>query len=162
MAQLDSFLRESGYRWDPSAFTPLCRAWANATDQERFDFIANVQMMSYDEFLKTIYWGIVSGWKVHIQKNCGCGSRWGLQVHHGTYAHHGEEHRYLNDLIVKCRLCHKEIHGLASAEELMALKRRREQAKDFRHLIQRTDRGGGIDAQADHCPRPLRTIRTGP
>lgn len=134
MARLDSFLRESGYRWDPSAFTPLCRAFLDADNQEIFDFIATVQLMNYDEFLKTIYWGIVSGWKVYLQKVCTCGSPWALTVHHKTYAHHGEEHRYLDDLTVKCRECHREIHGLATASELMAIQKRRQQAKDFRHF----------------------------
>jgi 5-methylcytosine-specific restriction endonuclease McrA len=40
-----------------------------------------------------------------------CGSPWGLQVHHRTYARLG--HEQLNDLICLCRDCHRQLHGYA-------------------------------------------------
>jgi 5-methylcytosine-specific restriction endonuclease McrA len=34
-----------------------------------------------------------------------------VNVHHRTYEHHGEEHQYLDDLILLCHPCHSKFHG---------------------------------------------------
>ena len=33
-----------------------------------------------------------------------------VDVHHKTYEHHGQEHRYLGDLVLLCRNCHSKFH----------------------------------------------------
>ena len=136
-------LQDTAYPWDPSAFTPMCRAFMNADRQEVYNFVADVMVMNYDEFLNTIYWGIVKGYVLSTHPICTCGSQFGLQVHHKTYAHHGEEHRYLDDLQVKCRLCHKEIHGLATVEDMMKIEKNRQKAGQFRQS--KPNAGGDVE-----------------
>lgn len=70
--------------------------------------------MDYKSFLKTWYWRAISR---HIRYKHDftcyqCGKKGGnLHVHHLSYEHHGEEHRYLEDLVLLCDNCHKEIHN---------------------------------------------------
>jgi hypothetical protein len=72
--------------------------------------------LPYERFLDTAYWRTVSAYVIHRQgKQCAlCPNTRGIQVHHKTYDHHGEEHRYLNDLIGLCRA------GRAKCEERRA------------------------------------------
>lgn len=39
-------------------------------------------------------------------------SKEGLNVHHNSYAHHGQEHKHLEDLVVLCNNCHKKFHNI--------------------------------------------------
>jgi hypothetical protein len=74
--------------------------------------------IKYSEFLGTRYWITVRDYKLHKSGHkCGmCGSRKNLNVHHTTYEHHGNEHDYLDDLIVLCRNCHAKFHDKLAKE----------------------------------------------
>jgi hypothetical protein len=76
-------------------------------------------MLSYEEFLLTEYWEIISIWKkIHSNFICqNCGKKYTvmskLNIHHHTYESHGREHiPYVldNDLVCWCEDCHKEYH----------------------------------------------------
>lgn len=68
--------------------------------------------MPYHQFLKTHYWAVVSGVVKARANVCEqCGEVFGLQVHHKTYEHHGEEHSHMDDLQCLCRLCHGAKHS---------------------------------------------------
>ena len=74
-----------------------------------------IKNMVYSDFLKTDYWKCVSKEKKAISNNkCQmCGSTKKLNVHHNTYIHHGEEHKYINsDLICLCNTCHSKFHNI--------------------------------------------------
>lgn len=76
--------------------------------------------LPYREFLKTEYWRSVKLAVYRIRgRACGkCGKNRGtIDVHHKSYAHHGEELTHLDDLILLCRKC----HGLAHSEALCML-----------------------------------------
>ena len=67
---------------------------------------------NYYDFLQSDYWRYVRKLKL---KQCGkkcqiCGSKKDLSVHHNSYAHHGQEHKHLEDLVVLCNECHKMFH----------------------------------------------------
>ena len=75
--------------------------------------------LTYDEFLLTEYWEIISIWKkVHSNFTCQfCGKKFNmmskLNIHHKTYETHGMEHIpgvLENDLICLCESCHKTWH----------------------------------------------------
>jgi hypothetical protein len=72
--------------------------------------------MPYDEFLRSGYWADVRAKVLERDGHrCqGCGATKGLQVHHHTYAHHGDEARHLEDLVSVCRACHRRQHGRAA------------------------------------------------
>ena len=75
--------------------------------------------LTYDEFLSTEYWEIIS-YYIKITRNFTCekcGKKYNimskLNVHHKTYAHHGEEHKpevIENDLELLCENCHDNFH----------------------------------------------------
>lgn len=70
---------------------------------------------NYYDFLQSDYWRYVRKLKL---KQCGnkcqiCGSKKDLNIHHNTYAHHGQEHKHLEDLVVLCRKCHEKFHDVA-------------------------------------------------
>lgn len=69
--------------------------------------------LPYEQFLKTIYWTSISSVvKARAGKKCAiCGRTDKLQVHHTTYAHHGEEIKHIGDLICVCPECHEIIHN---------------------------------------------------
>ena len=77
--------------------------------------------LSYDEFLRTEYWEIISIWKkVHSNFTCEkCGKKFNimskLNIHHKTYEIHGQEHLQTvidNDLCCLCEDCHMQEHKL--------------------------------------------------
>lgn len=72
-----------------------------------------LQAMPYDEFLQTIYWDIIRGYKLYkAHYKCElCNQNGQLHVHHKTYENHGNEHEHLDDLIVLCRDCHAKFHN---------------------------------------------------
>lgn len=88
-------------------FENLCAA---LTDKE----IEMLTKLPYHAFLSTQYWDIVRQYKIELAggKCERCGSNKRLHVHHLTYKHRGEEFRHLDDLMVLCRSCHREVHGL--------------------------------------------------
>lgn len=66
--------------------------------------------MPYPDFLETPYWKAISDYvKSRDFHRCTkCGNQNRLQVHHMTYAHHGDELHNLRELTTLCRNCHKE------------------------------------------------------
>jgi len=71
--------------------------------------------LTYNDYLTTDYWKEVSrrikaraGWKCQV-----CNSPHGLEAHHRTYEHRGNEIEHLEDLICLCRKCHSSFHGKA-------------------------------------------------
>lgn len=74
-----------------------------------------IQHLSYEMFLMTPYWKIISDTvKQRSNNTCKmCGSNKNLQAHHKTYDHHGFEFKYLHeDLICVCEDCHKKLHNI--------------------------------------------------
>lgn len=71
--------------------------------------------LPYDEFLDSPYWLELSQWLKwigeYICEGCGQCLYKGLEVHHKTYAHRGDEYPdHLDDLEVLCRDCHQRRH----------------------------------------------------
>lgn len=69
---------------------------------------------NYYDFLNSDYWKYVRKLKL---KSAGgkcqiCGGKHNLVVHHNSYAHHKEEHKHLEDLVVLCRKCHEKFHDV--------------------------------------------------
>jgi hypothetical protein len=132
MNPLLDYLQESPFRYDPTAFTPMCRAFLNASSEQKEEFSAEARSMPYKSFLRTKYWGIVCGWKLYgnlrgDRPQCRrCKTPHRLNVHHGNYEIHGDEHRNLDKLDVLCRDCHSATHGKASVEQLVEIEKRRE------------------------------------
>lgn len=86
-----------------------------------WDLICNyiLDSLTYDEFLSTEYWEIISYYvKITRDFTCeSCGKKFNimskLNVHHETYARHGEEHKpevIEEDLKLLCEECHHEYH----------------------------------------------------
>lgn len=74
-------------------------------------FNANIGKLRYAHFLETPYWKAVKKMKLKKQRVCErCGTDRMLQVHHKTYFHHYDEHKWLEDLEVLCNDCHKAKH----------------------------------------------------
>lgn len=65
--------------------------------------------MSYDLFLKSVYWKTVRKYVLWIRGNkCSrCGRTKDIQLHHETYEHRGSEYLHLGDLVVLCSSCHE-------------------------------------------------------
>lgn len=76
--------------------------------------IKHIKKMPYRDFLRTPYWRIISEFMKYKDDYCChiCGSSNILNVHHSTYANHGDEAIHLDDLMTVCRSCHKIIHGI--------------------------------------------------
>ena len=70
--------------------------------------------MSYQTFLKTKYWKIVSNQcKRHYGWRCAlCYQADDLHTHHRTYRKHFSEHRNLCNLIALCPSCHRKFHDI--------------------------------------------------
>lgn len=67
--------------------------------------------LSYDDFLRTGYWKIISNRIKDKHNKCNiCGSQNYLQVHHNTYDIHGMEVYHMDELRVLCSSCHSQIH----------------------------------------------------
>jgi|GEM_PF-4529996 len=82
-------------------------------DLRRNNAMDYLKLLPYKEFLQSRYWEIVRNyvrWKRGYTCEL-CASTEKLQVHHKTYEHHGEEHDYLDDLILLCSTCHSRHHG---------------------------------------------------
>ena len=82
-------------------------------------FIHKLKCMPYKDFLRTPYWKIIAATlkETRAHNTCHkCGKEHPnipMHVHHITYKHHGAEIDYLEDLVVLCEYCHKDIHGIA-------------------------------------------------
>jgi hypothetical protein len=72
----------------------------------------NMKALPYKDFLHSDYWDIVRLIVIdrYGEKCALCGNPDHLHVHHRDYSHHGEEHKYLEDLIPLCRSCHEKFH----------------------------------------------------
>ena len=108
---ISRLLRPSGFRWDPSTFAPMVAFFENEPKEHQLEFIGASNAMPNSRFERTVYWGIISGHIVSRDKRCmNCASPSSLHVHHLTYEHRGQEHRFLNDLRALCRQCHTAQH----------------------------------------------------
>jgi len=74
--------------------------------------------MPYKNFLKTLYWRVVSRYVKWKNPTCSlCGSDQNLNVHHKTYENRGREYlTWKKDLIVLCDNCHKKFHDIFQEE----------------------------------------------
>lgn len=77
-------------------------------------FIKAISDLTYREFLTTNYWKLVRSLCLKKAENkcelCFSGKK--LNVHHKTYKHHYQEHKYYKtDLIVLCESCHSIFHN---------------------------------------------------
>jgi hypothetical protein len=72
-----------------------------------------ISKLSYQIFLRTNYWQIISSYKKLLSGNkCQlCGSKERLQTHHNDYKNRGSEYKNLNDLVVICNKCHSKFHN---------------------------------------------------
>jgi hypothetical protein len=121
---IDRLLAHSGFRWDPSAWTPMVEFFKAQSLDDQAEFVEVGKAMPLSRYEKTVYWGIISGHMVSRDKRCrNCANPHGLQVHHSTYEHQGWEHMHLGDLVTLCFLCH------ASRHQHMTLRLAREQIK---------------------------------
>ena len=80
--------------------------------------------LAHDEFCDTAYWlWLAKCLKIQANYKCGdCSQQFefgsGLEVHHKTYKHFGDEYpNHLTDLVVLCGPCHGRRHGKISAKE---------------------------------------------
>ncbi len=80
---------------------------------QRRRVVDDLKNISYAEYLLTDHWKKVrdiaverDGYRCKL-----CTKAEGLQVHHSTYEHRGEEEDYLEDLITLCGDCHAKFHG---------------------------------------------------
>ena len=114
-----AFLRDSPYRYDPTAWLTMLEAFAGVPELDEHEaFHAAARAMNYKRYIRTLYWGIIRGWMTSQTPRCAqCGNPGRLQIHHKTYDHRGSEHLNLQDLEVICSLCHKSEHDLTSPEE---------------------------------------------
>lgn len=71
--------------------------------------------MSHLDYLRTDYWRIISVFMRSKIKECKCGSKENLQVHHNTYKYIGIEYIHASCLEVLCDKCHSLIHSCADA-----------------------------------------------
>jgi hypothetical protein len=73
---------------------------------------SRIKRYKYSTFLNLEYWRVIREQKLkdanYMCVNCQC--KEDLQVHHKTYEHHGDELHHLDDLVVLCRSCHKQVH----------------------------------------------------
>lgn len=95
----------------------------------------------YATYLRSPHWRVMRDayWKSSEPKDCICGERDGLQLHHLTYERLGEELLY--DLTPLCKPCHAMIHTLEQRGELgldfAGLVNERRAAKNRRDQIAR-------------------------
>jgi len=75
-----------------------------------------IKSIEYDNFLKTLYWKTIADYKKSqsSHKCQSCNSKKSLHVHHETYEIRGREIHNLDKLIVLCKQCHENIHGITN------------------------------------------------
>lgn len=133
------YLNTSGFAFDPSSFLTFRDAFRSAPEVEQTQFVDRALAMPYQDYLKTIYWGIVRGWVMVDRKRCRfCGGGYALTVHHRSYANRGREAFHLEDLDLLCRDCHENKHGLASIAQIKTLMQRRRNAWKYPEEAQST------------------------
>lgn len=100
------------YKLVPENITTLL--FSSAAEKKEKDLKAKeaFQKMKYADFLKTPYWKEIG---IYIRQLYGnkcsiCSYPHSLQVHHTTYKNHGDELHHLEDLVLLCRKCHKNLH----------------------------------------------------
>ncbi len=88
-------------------------------EPEQIDLRAkDLLALPYKVFLQTDYWRLVR--EVVIKRDHGqcsiCNKLGAINVHHKTYAHRGQEHLHLEDLISLCHSCHQKFHDKLPTE----------------------------------------------
>lgn len=71
--------------------------------------------IDYQDYLKTLYWKAISKFVRSKFKECKCGNKEKLHVHHNTYKYIGIEHLHINCLEVLCESCHSLIPSCEGA-----------------------------------------------
>jgi 5-methylcytosine-specific restriction endonuclease McrA len=67
----------------------------------------------YQIYLQSDYWKEVRQLVIKRDKVCQkCKSTKHFQVHHLTYVHYQKEKEHLEDLVLLCKNCHKQVHNL--------------------------------------------------
>ena len=95
-----------------------------------------LRALPYAVYLRTAHWRQVRLQALkRAQYQCErCPARGRLDVHHTTYAHLGQEQRYLKDLQVLCRPCHDRAHGKRPGPQKRRSPSQRRSAKTTRKL----------------------------
>lgn len=72
----------------------------------------NETFETYDEYLRGQHWSDVKRRysESKYKKECFCGAKENLELHHKTYKHLGNEP--LSDLTLLCRACHQTVHEI--------------------------------------------------
>jgi 5-methylcytosine-specific restriction endonuclease McrA len=101
----------------------------DSTPQERFEALVRVVSTygddwnsfdsegTYQDFLESPYWKTIAAYVKWLRGGrCQmCDTDKGLQAHHKSYKHKGQEHKHLEDLVVICGDCHTKHHGKRAA-----------------------------------------------
>lgn len=121
---------ETYFQWDgDSGAGSLAKMTAEIETLDWGIVEKHILEMSYFEFLKSLYWRIVSDEvKRRAHYKCACGCRSELQVHHTKTATHGLEHT-LEGLVCNCKKCHALTHKDLVDRKEVERKRKREQQK---------------------------------
>lgn len=75
------------------------------------------EYVDYYEYIKSPQWrAIAAAKKAEVGWKCEIGGQYHdnrrLEVHHTSYKHLGHEQGHFDELVVLCRRCHSEMHGL--------------------------------------------------
>jgi len=100
---------------DPERLAARVAAWAEAAEAEAPGAIMNhIRQMQYKDFLQTPYWKLVAARAKHrAGYRCSmCQKDENLAAHHRSYAHHGAEIFYPEDITCVCKECHTTFHNL--------------------------------------------------
>lgn len=97
--------------------TALKKDSKESPEDKAFRVAQSRDKYKYDFFLKSAYWQKIrtAVFDRDDNKCVMCGSTEAIQAHHKTYAHHGDEMDFLEDLITVCTKCHRKIHGITSS-----------------------------------------------
>ena len=92
----------------------LYRMVADSKGVDKRTITKVIRTMEYRDFLKTLYWRLVSNQVKHNAKwKCSeCGRSKDLVAHHDGYRLHGVEMYHVHELHCLCRACHERLHGL--------------------------------------------------
>lgn len=103
-------------RWLKDLKNPLIAKYVIGTMRREMttDVVAKLKASPYELFLRIPYWTIVRAYVMTLRgPRCEvCSWTGGLNVHHITYIHRGEEIFHLEDLKVLCEWCHMRGHEL--------------------------------------------------
>lgn len=156
------FLCESPFMWDHECFLKMEAQFEAAPEQEVRQFIKDAQNMPYKNYIRTAYWGIIRGQMIYLNPFCnGCRSSKALQIHHWSYKYIGVDHLHLENLSVRCGLCHRSEHGLTSTADLIEIQKRRDNAWKYYQepeVPRSSDLRSGMNHSSDHVMEILKKL----